>query len=226
VLRVRTDLARDPWLAYKRDLLLGRASPDEPPEIPRDTSYSSVAGLEGVHFVSDYIPATPGRRYWLTADCWGRGGAKIFVKGFRKTLHARDGMSESRLAALGITPEKFAEMTPAAREALIEKDAREHPLAYMRECYRWYLNCKDAKGKWTHVAAPFPPRGGLPDNVDVLQIQIYSYWPPGRYLWDNVHLYADPNQRKALDEEQPRTPNFRKRRDKTDRAGQLEPDKP
>jgi TolB-like protein len=221
ILRVQTDLARDPWLAYKRDLLLGKASPENPPDIPRNTGYSSVAGLEGVHFAGDYIPASPGRRYWLTADCKGRGGAKVFVKGFRRTRHAMDSMSESRLAALGLTPQKFAQMSPKQRQDLIAKDARENPKAYMRECYRWYLNCKEAKGRWTHLAAPFPPRGGLPDNVEYLQIQIYSYWPPGEYLWDNVHLYADPRQKEPQPEEAPRTPNFRNRRDATDAEGRL-----
>ncbi len=223
ILRVQTDLARDPWLAYQRKLLLGQASPEHPPKIPRSTGYSSVAGLEGVHFASQYIPAIPGRRYWLTADCFGQGGAKVFIKGFRRTSHAMDAMSESRLAAVGLTPEEFARMNPKQRRDLIEKDAKENPKAYMRECYRWYLNCKDAKGQWTHLAAPFPPRGGLPENVEYLQIQIYSYWPPGRYLWDNVHLYADPRQKAPLPEEKARTPNVQKRRDQTDRQGQLQP---
>ncbi|MFP4354184.1 MAG: hypothetical protein ACLFUJ_03590 [Phycisphaerae bacterium] len=221
ILRVRTDLARDPWLAYKRKIRLGQASPENPPKIRRDTSYGSVAGLEGVHFRSEWIDATPGRRYWLVADHWGQGGAKVFVKGFRRTKHATDGVPESRLAAMDMTPEQFAALPEARQKALIDKDAREHPESYMRECYRWYLNCGEGKGKWTHFAAPFPPRGGLPANVEKLQIQIYSYWPPGEYRWDNVHLYADPNQKQPLAEEESRTPNFQKIRDGHDRDGQL-----
>ena len=62
-------------------------------------------------------------------------------------------------------------------------------MRYVRECYRWYLSCAGAPGEWNHFAACFPPRGGLPADVDFLQIQIYSYWPPGEYLWDNVLLY-------------------------------------
>jgi TolB-like protein len=222
ILRVRTDLARAPWLAYKRKILLGRASPDNPPKIRRDTSYGSVAGLEGVHFRSEWIQATAGQRYWLTADHWGQGGAKIFVKGFRRTKHARDGVPESRLAAMNLTPEQFAQLPEAKRKAIIEKDAREHPNAYLRECYRWYLNCGEGKGEWTHFAAPVPPRGGLPANVDLLQIQIYSYWPPGTYRWDNVHLYKDPNQKAPLPEEAARTKNFQKVRDAHDAAGEID----
>jgi len=212
ILRVRTDLQRDPWLAYRKALRLGRADPSRPPKIARDTSYGSVAGLEGVHFRSEWIRATPGRRYWLLADHNGRGGAKVFVKGFRRTAAAMDGLPESALAELGLTPRQFAELSPGKRKALIDADAKKNSMRYVRECYRWYLNCKEAKGEWMHFAAPFPPRGGLPKDVEYLQIQVYSYWPPGEYLWDNVHLYADPTQQDALPEEPARTPGLDRRK--------------
>lgn len=208
ILRVRTDLAREPWLAYRRRLRLGQTRPDDPPRIARDTSFGSVAGLEGVHFRSAMIPARPGQRYWLLADHKGPGGAKVFVKGFAATAAAKDGLAESALAELGITPQQFAAMAPPRRRALIEADAKNNPQRYRREVYRWYLNCDESKGRWRHFAEPFPPRGGLPANVEYLQIQIYSYWPPGEYLWDNVHLYADPNQNRPLPEAAPRTTGY------------------
>lgn len=192
ILRVRTDLERDPWLRYRRALRLGKADPSDPPEVGRDRSYASLAGLEGVHYRSEFIPAEPGRRYWLTAEHRGPGSAKVFIKGFRATPHAMDGLPESALAELGITPEEFADMTQEERDELIRADAEKHPKRYLRECYRWFLNCKDSGGKWTHFAAPFPPRGGLPEKIEFLQIQIYSYWPPGTYWWDDVHLHAAP----------------------------------
>lgn len=194
ILRVRTDLARDPWLAYRRELRLGRTDPSRAPKIARDVSYGSVAALEGVHYRSEWIRATPARRYWLLADHKGRGGAKVFVKGFRDWSAEADGLPESSLAGLGITPRQFADLPAARRKELIAADVKKHPASYRREVYRWYLNCKEARDRWLHISAPFPPRGGLPKNVQWLQIQIYSYWPPGEYLWDNVFLYADPRQ--------------------------------
>ncbi|GAG04372.1 unnamed protein product, partial [marine sediment metagenome] len=68
-------------------------------------------------------------------------------------------------------------------------------------------------GQWDHLAAPVPPRGGLPANVEWLQLQVYCYWPPGTYKWDNVHLYKDPRQKAPLPEEGARTPNFGKTSD-------------
>lgn len=213
VLRVRTDLAREPWLAYRKALLGGQADPGRPPTIARDVSYGSVAGLEGVHFASDWLPATPGQRYWLTADCSGQGGAKVFVKGFVDWRERAEAISEGSLARLGLTGEQFAALPVEKRKALLAEETRTHPELYRREVYRWYLNGKDARGGWSHLAGVFPPRGGLPANVQWLQIQIYSYWPPGEYLWDNVWLYKDPRQQGPAPEEKPRTPNFGKTSD-------------
>jgi len=42
-------------------------------------------------------------------------------------------------------------------------------------------------------------------------VQIYAYWPPGPFRFDNVHLYKDPRQKAPLPEVKPRTPNFDKR---------------
>ena len=211
ILRVRTDLQRDPWLAYRRALRLGTAHPSRPPAIGRDTSYSSVAGLEGVHYRSEWLAAKPLRRYWMLADHNGQGGAKVFVKGFRDWSAQADGLPESSLATLGLTPRQFANLPAKRQKALIAADAKKHPGRHRRECYRWYLNCAEAKNEWKHLAAPFPPRGGLPPNVQWLQIQVYSYWSPGEYLWDNVFLHTDPRQDSPAPVEKARTPNFDKR---------------
>jgi hypothetical protein len=124
-----------------------------------------------------------------------------------------DGLPESSLAEMGMTPRRFAELSEEKRKALIEADSKKHPQRYLRECYRWYLKCHGEPGKWTHHAAPVPPRGGLPDYVEYLSIQVYSFWPAGEFLWDNVNLYYDPKQKAPLPEIKPRTKNFGKTSD-------------
>jgi hypothetical protein len=207
ILRIRTDIERDKWYEYRRKLRMGQASPKNPPKLKRDTSYGSVAGLEGVHYRSDWIDAKAGQRYWLTADKLGPG-AKIFIKGFLDWSGQASGLPESSLARLGLTPEKFADLPSDTQQQMIKADAKAHPERYRRECYRWYLNC-DASSDWKHHAAPVPPRGGLPKHVRWIQIQIYSYWPPGEYLWDNVHLYKDPRQKAPLPVINSRTKNYK-----------------
>jgi TolB-like protein len=217
VLRVRTDLQRWPYIHYIRAIRMGRADPKRPPRIGKDTSYASLGGMEGVHFKSEWIKATAGQRYWLCAD-YLRPGGKVFVKGFRKTEHALDGMPESALAHLRLTPKQFAALPEARRRKLIADEARKHPKLFLRECYRWYLNCRGKAGTWNRLAAPFPPRGGLPKYVEWLQIQVYSYWPAATYHYDNVFLYKDPRQTAPLPEVKPRTPNFGKTSDVVERA--------
>jgi TolB-like protein len=216
ILRIRTDLARWPYINYIRDIRMGKAHPSRPPKIATETGFSCLGGMEGVHFKSDWIKAAPGQRYWLMAD-FTRPGAKVFLKGFQKTEHALDGMPESALARLGMTAEQFAALPEARRKKLIAQAAEREPELFLRECYRWYLNCRGENGKWNHLAAPVPPRGGLPDYVEWLQIQVYCYWPAGTYQWDNVYLYKDPRQAAPLPEEKPRTPNVGKTSDVVER---------
>jgi len=217
VLRTQTDLERDKWYEYRRKLRLGLTSPNNPPKLRRDTSYSSVAGLEGIHYRSTWIKATPGQRYWLVADMKGKTAGiffpKIFVKGFLDYTQHADALSERSLVDLKMTPESFAALPAAERKRTIKADAARHPDRYRRECFRWYLACRNEENVWKHYAAPFPPRGGLPGNVKWFQIQIYAYWPPGAYLFDNVHMYADPRQKAPLPEEKARTKKFYERVD-------------
>ncbi len=214
VLKIFTDLDRDAWLKYQRDLMLGRADPAKPPKIPPPKGkYSSVAAWEGVHYRSDWIDATAGQRYWLTADMMGRSAGmffpKIVVKGFADFSAQAAGLSETSLKELGLTPEQFADLPKARRDELIQAEARKNPARYRREVYRWYLACRNEAGGWKHFAAPFPPRGGLPANVKWLRIEVYAYWPAGEYFFDNVHLYKDPRQKAPLPEIKARTLHYK-----------------
>ena len=215
VLRLQTDLERDKYIAYRRALRFGQTTPDKPPKLKRDTSYASLAGLEGVFYRGQWIKATPGQRYWLIADMKGKTAGiffpKIFVKGFRDWSARTTGLPEASLAERKMTARQFADLTPAGQRMLVAEDAKKHPKRYLRECFRWYLACRNEQDVWTHYAAPFPPRGGLPKNVEWLQVQVYAYWPPGAFRFDNVHLYKDPRQKAPLPEVKPRMPNFDKR---------------
>lgn len=210
VLRVKTDLKRDPYLKYRQALQNGQADAANPPTIKEDRSFTSLAGVEGVHVRSVWIKATPGQRYWLTADIQGQANEtffpRIFVKGFLDDYDAANGLHGQSMRERGLTPRSFAARPVNERKAIIAEDVAQHPERYRRECYRWYLACRVTGDGWQHFAEPFPPRGGLPDNVQWLRIDIYCYWPPGEYVIDNVGLHADPRQTAPLPEEQPRTP--------------------
>lgn len=209
ILKVRTDVDRDAWIEYRRRLRMGKADPRKPPKIGR----GALGDMEGVHYRSDWIDAETGWRYWLLIDGKTAGGAKIFMKGFVDWTKQADGLPESSLARLGLTPEKFAKMPEKKRKKLIAADARKNPKRYRRESYRWYLNF--GSGSWGHGAGPWPPRGGLPKNVQWFQIQIYSYSPPGEYLYDNCWVYKHPALKGPIPEEPARTKSFEKSRKDT-----------
>lgn len=209
VLKITTNLERGPWIAYRRRLRFGQADPTRPPKIGKDSSYASVAGMEGVHYRGAWIDAAPGQRYWLIADMKGKTAGiffpKIFVKGYLDYGAKATALPEVSLVERRMTPRQFADLPPDRRKALVVADAKKHPDRYRRECFRWYLACRNEENVWTHYAAPFPPRGGLPANVRWLRIEVYAYWPPGDFTFDDVLLYKDPRQKAPLPEEKPRS---------------------
>lgn len=214
VLRIFTDVDREKWLEYQQQLRLGQADPASAPKIGTVANkYETVAGLEGVHFRSEWIAAKPGQRYWLMADMKGKTDdfffPKIFVKGFADFSGQPDAISDVSLNELKMSADQFAKLLPDKQKELIAADAKAHPDRYRREVYRWYLSCRDFDNTWKHFAAPFPPRGGLPANVQYLRIEVYAYWPPGEYLFDNVNLYADTAQKAPLSEEPSRTEHYK-----------------
>ena len=77
------------------------------------------------------------------------------------------------------------------------------------DCTNLRGNCKEAKGQWLHLSAPFPPRGGLPKNVKWLRVVVYAYWPPGDFVFDDVMLYKAPRQKAPQPEEKARTKRFK-----------------
>ena len=211
VLRLFTDLDREAWLAYQKDIRLGKADPEKPPPIGTVANkYATVAGLEGVHFRSAWIDATAGQRYWLVADMKGKTAGiffpKIFVKGFADFSAAADAISEVSLNERKMSADDFAALPAEKQKAMIAEDAAAHPDRYRREVYRWYLACRNEEDVWKHYADPFPPRGGLPKNVQWLRIEVYAYWPPGEFLFDDVQFYKDPRLTAPQPEEPARTP--------------------
>lgn len=199
ILRIRTDLKRQPYIDYIRKLRFGLTNPAQGPKlnIPRDTSFTSLAGYEGVYYRSRWIKVKPPRRYWISAEMKGKSKGiffpKIFVKGFCNCDYsaAAKGLPEQSLVELELTAEQFSNLPEKRRKELLAGDIRRYPMRYLRECYRSYIGCKNDGLAWKRYSTPIPPRGELPAKVQWLRIDIYAYWPPGTYYFDNVHLYPD-----------------------------------
>jgi hypothetical protein len=93
-LKIDTDVLRDEFLARQKEVEAYLAKPEKerkplPPAKPKsptkEPKYDTVAGVEGVRYMSDYIEVAPGQDYRLEVDCRVDGGAKtpkVFVKGY------------------------------------------------------------------------------------------------------------------------------------------------
>ena len=124
--------------------------------------YDTVGGLHGIHYKGPYIPVEPGAIYRVTVDAKvePKGGAKVFVKGFIDLPYK----------------------------------TREGPRILKRNAYRAPMDLKGLSTEWKRFSRLLHPAhskssiDAKPVQPEWLQVQLYSYWPPGTYWWDNVKL--------------------------------------
>ncbi|KPK65293.1 MAG: hypothetical protein AMK73_03310 [Planctomycetes bacterium SM23_32] len=179
-LRIYTDVLEAQWKARSDEVRAAvlraaeraggdaQSLPDDPvpppPErIPTQPPYyDTVAGLHGVHYRSDYVPCVPGAAYRFSIDARAEadGEPKVFVKGFfDQQMQTRDGVRTVR-----------------------------------QEAYRAPISLDPCDGQWRRYARLFHPSqsqttlAGRPVRTEWLQVQIYAYWRPGSYHFDNVRL--------------------------------------
>jgi len=163
-----TEVLESQALPWWEKIQSGQATAkDAPKKIPVQPSqiYATVGGLEGVQTYSDFIPVKPRMRYRLTVDIKARWGGIFFPKAFVKG---------------------YADM---ADDFTGQK----------RELYRMYLALRtETQGKeWETFSRTFNPTLRDPKSrkpgvevpqVTHMRVMLYSYWPLGKYYWDNVIL--------------------------------------
>ena len=179
-MKFNTDLVEAQWLPFNAKIITGirklqertnwRAQyldkcPLPTPPDPWPTKapfYDTVAGLHGIHYKGPYVKCEPGAIYRVTVDCRvdKAGGAKVFTKGF---------IDQTRQTTEGVQT--------------LKRNAYRAPLSLHGLSTRWHRFSRvlnPARTKSTYGAKPVLP--------EWLQVQLYSYWPPDNYYWDNVKL--------------------------------------
>lgn len=171
----------------------GRVDPQKLPENPvpkaperiptRPPYYDTVAGLHGVHYRSHYVPIKPRAIYRFSVDARTdkdtTGEPMVFIKGFfDQKIETGDGVQTVR-----------------------------------RNAYRAPMTLDPCDKQWRRYARLFHPwrskstLGGKPLEAEVLQVQLYAYWRPGNYYFDNVRLdivgMEEPEEETPSAEEQP-----------------------
>jgi hypothetical protein len=161
--QVRTAVEQASRKAADPQSLPDNPVPPAPERIPTSLPYyNTVAGLHGVHYRSDYIRCAPGAIYRFSIDARteAKGQPKVFIKGFfDDQMQTREGVQTVR------------------------RDAYQAPI-FLDPC----------DGQWRRYARLFHPSkskttlDGKPLKPEYLQVQIYAYWGPGDYYFDNVRL--------------------------------------
>ncbi len=152
------------WKRIRSGKATAKDAPNKIPVKPNQI-YKTVGGLDGCQYYSNWIPVTPNMRYRLTVDIkakWtGIFFPKCFVKGY------------------GDMTDEFTDQK--------------------REVYRCYLALRTkTQGKeWETFTRTFNPTlrkpvqrrpGVTVPSAKYMRVMLYSYWPLGKYYWDNVRI--------------------------------------
>ncbi|MFW6189245.1 MAG: hypothetical protein ACOC7T_02330 [Planctomycetota bacterium] len=166
--------------------------PSAPQRQPtRPPYYDTVAGLHGVHYRSEYIPVKPRAvyRFSIDARCEERDGEgigepKVFIKGYVN----------------------------------LETKTREGVRTVRRDAYRAPIGlnpCDEQWRRYARVLHPWKSKSTLQGRKlrpELLQVQIYAYWKPGNYRFDNVRLEIvgeeepEPEEESRPPKDEPRRP--------------------
>ncbi len=185
--RLDTNLQDAQWVRWNDEVIIGmrelaektpdgaQSLPDNPlPDPPERHQtfppyYSTVGGLHGIHYRSEYVKLEPRAIYRLCVDsrCDNvvNAGAsvarKVFVKGF----------FDQRMRS------------ETGKEVVLKRNA-----------YRARMDLGAPGEAWKRYAFVFHPARskslykGKPIQPEWLQVQLYAYWPPGNAYFDNVRL--------------------------------------
>ena len=81
-----------------------------------------------------------------------------------------------------------------------------------RNAYRAPMTLDPCDEKWRRYARLFHPwrskstLGGKPLRPQYLQVQLYAYWPPGTYYFDNVRLEVVGMEKEGAEQNKPEPP--------------------
>jgi len=178
-LRMDTDVYRSEWEEHRK-------APETPvKKTPTSgTKYDTVGGTAGVAVYSHPLMVEPGGCYRVGYDVRGQGEPFVFVLGYWKC-------GPEHLKSLG---EKilFKPVPGGPSFSLVafgtSGEEKRQPLAGdFIQCYRRRVVARFPPGKegtWRHYETVLQFPADSP--VQVALLELYAYWPPGEYWFDNI----------------------------------------
>lgn len=179
-LRLDSDVYRSEWEEHRKH-------PDVPMKktITKGTKYNTVGGTAGVAVYSRPIIVQPDGFYQIEYDVKGPGGEPfLYVKGFWKCgpqdLHKMGGKMFFKPFRPGPSYSLMAMGTSG------EEKRNAHPGDYI-QCFRRRLVARlETKNEWRHFKTIMQFKADR--NIEVVLLELYAFWPPGDYYFDNVTM--------------------------------------
>ncbi|HTU24504.1 MAG TPA: hypothetical protein VMF30_03850 [Pirellulales bacterium] len=183
VMRIETDVGQPQAYAWWKKLFQDKAPLREAPVKIPDTGYSSIGGLDGGFYASDLIPIRAGGAYKVYIDAKGPV-SKVFIRGYEKEVPLSFGDEQPAVQEMFATARGEPSLTP-------EGKARKHRLRYAYQT--WFaVGGSDTWQTYTHRQPRHPNGRELTEDVRWIRIQLYPYWPPAAYEFDNIRVIEVP----------------------------------
>ncbi len=186
-LRLDTDVYRSEWEAHRQN--------PAAPVTRTPTSglkYDTVAGTAGVAVFSHPIPVEPGRCYRVGYDVRGQGEPFLFVLGYWRCgpEHIREMGEKSFFRPVPGGPSFSLVAHGTSGEEKRPPRAGDYILCYRRRVVARFP--PGAEGTWRRYETVLR----LPEQspIQVVLLELYAYWPPGEYWFDNVRMEAVPDE--------------------------------
>jgi hypothetical protein len=178
-LRLDTDVYRSEWEEHRKN-------PDEPmvKTTTSGTKYNTVGGTTGVAVYSRPIPVEPDGYYAIEYDVRGKGEPFLFIKGFWKCSPQDLHLMGKKMFFKPFKPGASYSLMAMGTSGEEKRDA--HPGDYI-QCFRQRLVARVGNpNEWRHfkTVVHFEPER----RVEVVLLELYAYWPPGEYFFDNVRM--------------------------------------
>ncbi len=192
---IYADQARDWWKRFMTGSVSASAAPKK--RITSGNKYDTIAGLEGVHFYTDFFPIDPEKSYRLSVDFRGKwaDGAIAFVPKLwlrcykEKVANDPFGVKDMGDENAAIRkPNSGVQSSPGISGGSSSKAAVAKPYDYQ---YDLVCRGENQDSGWSHITRELKPMASKRvtfKNLKWARLCLYAYWPPGVYYFDNVKL--------------------------------------
>lgn len=181
VMRIDTDVYQSQAYRWWANHFVHHMPLAKAPEkrVPRGHKYSTIGGLDGGWYWSDYIPIPPHSAIRVYVDAKGPA-SKVFIRGYVNKV-----------------PITFASEEPATEEMLDAArgkphlDAKGHQIMHrLHYLYTTWFPVGGSKHwkTYTHTMPRHPNDNEITQGVRYIRIMLYPSWPAGVYWYDNVRV--------------------------------------